>query len=175
MHSHIDCICLTFLHCVLSNVSSNCLPVRMQRRIGCICLTFLHHVCSTLFQNLLPVRMNFSRILLTWWHCQSFSLHLYPLNQSNNIPFVFPLPICFVVLRPNGCLKLSKIYDQLLVSNYHKFHGKLSLYRLVSMRLAGHSHFSSLSFLTRVVVLAQVMVITHIMVSTLCLCNSQTE
>ena len=31
-----------FLHCALSNVSSNCLPEKMQSHIGCICLAFLH-------------------------------------------------------------------------------------------------------------------------------------
>ena len=41
-HSHIGCICSTFPHCVFSNVSSNCLPERMQSHIGCICSTFLH-------------------------------------------------------------------------------------------------------------------------------------
>ena len=43
MHS---LICLTFLHCVFSNVSSNCLPERMHIHIGCICMIFLHCVSS---------------------------------------------------------------------------------------------------------------------------------
>ena len=30
----------TFLHCAFSNVSSNCLPLRMQSHIGCICFVF---------------------------------------------------------------------------------------------------------------------------------------
>ena len=34
-----------------------------------------------------------------------------------------------VVLRPNDCTKLSKIYNLFLVSNYHNFRGKLSLFR----------------------------------------------
>ena len=41
MQSHTGCTCLAFLRCVFSNVSSNCLNDRMQNRIGCICLTFL--------------------------------------------------------------------------------------------------------------------------------------
>ena len=41
MHSHIGCICLTFLQCAFLNVSSNCLSDKMQSYIGCICLTFL--------------------------------------------------------------------------------------------------------------------------------------
>ena len=39
---HTSCICLTLLHCVFSNESSNRLFGRMQNHIGCICLTFLH-------------------------------------------------------------------------------------------------------------------------------------
>ena len=46
MHSHIGCICLTFLHCAFSNVSSNCLHKRKQSHIGCICLTFFHCAIS---------------------------------------------------------------------------------------------------------------------------------
>ena len=41
VYSHISCICLVFLHCAFSNVSSNCLPQKRHSRIGCICLTFL--------------------------------------------------------------------------------------------------------------------------------------
>ena len=40
MQNHTDCICLTFLHCVSSNVSSNCLYERMYNHTDCICLTF---------------------------------------------------------------------------------------------------------------------------------------
>ena len=46
MQSHIGCICLAFLHCVFSNVSSNGLYRRMHNHIGCICLSFLHCVFS---------------------------------------------------------------------------------------------------------------------------------
>ena len=41
MHSHIGCICLSFLHRVFSNVSSNRLRDMMHTHIGCICLIFL--------------------------------------------------------------------------------------------------------------------------------------
>ena len=34
MHNHIACICLAFIHCAFSYVSSNCLSVRMQSHIG---------------------------------------------------------------------------------------------------------------------------------------------
>ena len=39
---HRGCTCSTFLHCVFSNESSNCLPQRMKTHIGCICLICLH-------------------------------------------------------------------------------------------------------------------------------------
>ena len=48
MHSHIGCICLTFLHCVFSNVSSNRLRDMMHTHIGCICLIFLCHMSLSL-------------------------------------------------------------------------------------------------------------------------------
>ena len=41
MQRHIGSICLTFLHCKFSNVSSKRLHKRMQSHIDCICLTFL--------------------------------------------------------------------------------------------------------------------------------------
>ena len=44
-HSHTGCICLSSSpHCVFSNVSSNCLPERVQNNTGCTCLAFLHCV-----------------------------------------------------------------------------------------------------------------------------------
>ena len=51
MHTHTGCICFTFLHCVFSNVFSDCLPERMQSHIGCICLTFLHCGAHNVFSN----------------------------------------------------------------------------------------------------------------------------
>ena len=46
MHSNTDYIRLILLHCVFSNVSSNCLPQRMQNYTGGICWTFLHYGLS---------------------------------------------------------------------------------------------------------------------------------
>ena len=54
-------ICLTFLHCAFSNVSSNCLHEKRQSHICCTCLTFLHCAFSNVSSNRLPVRMQ-SRI-----------------------------------------------------------------------------------------------------------------
>ena len=57
MQSRIDCTCLTFLHCVFSNVSSNRLPELMQSHIGCICLAFPHCAFSNVSSDYLPERM----------------------------------------------------------------------------------------------------------------------
>ena len=57
MQSCIDCICWTFLHYVFSNVSLNGLPQMMQKYIDCICLPFLHYVFSNVSSNHLPERM----------------------------------------------------------------------------------------------------------------------
>ena len=53
MHSHIGCICLTFLYCGFSNVSSNGLPQRKHSHIGCICFVFLHCAFSNVSLNYL--------------------------------------------------------------------------------------------------------------------------
>ena len=49
---------LTFLHCVFSIVSSNCLHERMQSHIDCICLTFLQCAFSCVPSNFLPEMMH---------------------------------------------------------------------------------------------------------------------
>ena len=74
MYSHTGCIGLIwwhcFLHCVFSNVSSNCLHQKMQIHTGCICLTFLHYVFSNASSKCLNKRMQ-SRIgciYLTFLH-----------------------------------------------------------------------------------------------------------
>ena len=53
-HNHIGCICLTFPQCAFSNVSSNRLPGRMHNHIGCIFRTFLHCVFSNVSSKRLP-------------------------------------------------------------------------------------------------------------------------
>ena len=57
MQSHIGCICLAFLHCAFSNASSKRLHKRKQSHIGCICLTFLHCAFSNVSSNRLPEKM----------------------------------------------------------------------------------------------------------------------
>ena len=132
MQNHIGCICLTFLHCVFSNVSSKRLHNMMHSHIGCICLTFLHCAFSNVSSNGLHGKMHshIGCIYVISWHCQYFSSgfsHLHPANQSSN----FPLAVLCVVFCPNCCFKLSQINHWLLVSHNQKcflFHGILSLF-----------------------------------------------
>ena len=58
MHIHIGCICLTFLQCELSNVSSKRVHKRLQSHTGCICLSFPHCALSNAFSNCLHERMH---------------------------------------------------------------------------------------------------------------------
>ena len=86
---------------LFSSVFSNGLHEKRHSHIGCICLIY--------------------------FHCKLFSsgfLHLHPLKQSHNFPFVW-LPLC-VVLCANGCFKLSQIHHCLLQCRV--FHGILSLF-----------------------------------------------
>ena len=62
-----DCICLNFLHCGFSNVSSYCVQFRMHSCIGCISLIFLHYVFSNVSSNVLPL----------WMHNHMYVLHLF--------------------------------------------------------------------------------------------------
>ena len=84
MHSLIGCIYLAFLHCLFSNVSSNCQLERMHNHIGCIYLAFLHCGFSNVSSNCLPKRMHnhigciylasyqFLSLLQDFPHCHSF-------------------------------------------------------------------------------------------------------
>jgi len=76
-----------FLHCAFSNESSNGLFEKMHSHIDCI--------------------------FLIQSHCQSFPSRLSNLrlsNQSHNLQEFVPMPQ-LVVICPNGCFKLSQIYD----------------------------------------------------------------
>ena len=92
MQIHIGFIFLTFLHCVISNASSNGLYLKIHSRIGCIYATQRQYFSS------------------------GFS-HLHPPNQDNNQDFA-PLPL-LCLFFPNCCFKLSQIYHWLFVSNNH--------------------------------------------------------
>ena len=87
--SYIGCICLTCLHCALTNVSSSDLPEKMQSRIGCISLTFLH--CSFLSVSLkrLNNRMqsHIGCICLVFLQCafSNLSLNCLPVRMQSHI------------------------------------------------------------------------------------------
>ena len=70
-HSHIGCICLTFLHCGFANVPSNCLHEKNRGHIGCICMTFLQCGFSNVSSNRLPKKKHshIGCICLTFLHC----------------------------------------------------------------------------------------------------------
>ena len=111
MHSHIGCICLTFLHCASSNVTSNCLPEMMLNHIGCICLTFLHCVFSNAFSKCLLEMMHnhIGCICLTFLHCvfsNVFSKCLRERMQSHTdcIFLLFSI-VCFQVFPQIACLR----------------------------------------------------------------------
>ena len=87
MQSHIGCICLAFLHCAFSCVSSNGLPARMQSHIGCICLTFLHCVFSCVSSNCLPERKQshigcICSTFLQWWQICFLEQLAYPIHNK---------------------------------------------------------------------------------------------
>ena len=80
--------------------------------VGCICLTFLHCALSNVFSNGLHENMHscIGSIGLILWYCWSsrFSC-LNPSNQCQNCQESVPLP-CSVVRYPNDCLKLRQIF-----------------------------------------------------------------
>ena len=87
-YSCIACICLIFLHCASSNVSSNYLDQRMRSRTGCICLTFLHCVFSYVSSKNSGQSMqsHTGYICLPFLHCvysNVFSKRLYKRMHSH--------------------------------------------------------------------------------------------
>ena len=69
MHNHIGYICLTFPHCAISNVSSNCFSAMMHNYTGCICSTFLHCIFKCALNPLTE-----KHVEPHWWHFSDFSL-----------------------------------------------------------------------------------------------------
>ena len=107
-------ICMAFLQCVSSNVSSNCLFERMHSHIDCICFIFLHCVLSNVASNSLSERMHshIGHISLTFPHCLSFSLkdsHSFCLTKYSQ---GFDLCYCESVMFPACwfCLTVFKIH-----------------------------------------------------------------
>ena len=77
-HSHIGCICLSFLHCGFSYVSSNRLRDMMHTHIGCICLIFLCPLSLSLKPD---------------WLCFYYNLWVQnfdPFPASSLLQFLFP-------------------------------------------------------------------------------------
>ena len=92
MHSHIGCICLTFLHCVFSNVSSNCLLERMQNHTGCICWTFHHCAPSNVSSNGLFEKLhNYIGCICVTCYFPLWLPHLHYLNLKHYSQEFHPL------------------------------------------------------------------------------------
>ena len=78
------CLCLSSLHCVLANASSNCLLGEMQIGTGCICLSFLRYELS----NVSSKHSDHSRhngivcIDLTFLHCVLLNVTSNFLNEQ---------------------------------------------------------------------------------------------
>ena len=96
-HSHIGCICLIFLHCPLSNVSSNSLHEKMHCHIGCIRLTFLHCALSNVSSNRLHEKMHchIGCICFTFLHCDISDIRI-------NIYFLMSYGLNFWVRCASG-------------------------------------------------------------------------
>ena len=97
MHNRTDCICLIFLHCTFSNVSSNGLPEKRHSRIGCICLNFLHCAFSNVSANRLPewMQSHTGCICLAFLQCgfskvSSNGLHEKMHNHTSCNCLIFP-------------------------------------------------------------------------------------
>ena len=106
MHSHTGCICLSFLHCVFSNVSSNCLLEWMQSHIGCIYMIFLQCVFSNVSSKRLHAKM-YSHTGYTLSY-----LWRFPHLLCSNHDFQKFLPFLFFTLdcaSPNGYFLLRQI------------------------------------------------------------------
>ena len=119
MQSRIGCICLTFSHCVFSNVSSNCQPERMHSHIGCICLFF----------SIVPFQM-YPQGACLWgcivtlvafvWLNVIVGLFLQDFLNLQTKVIMFKSLFHYVVFCPNGSFKLIQINYLLLVNN-HKY------------------------------------------------------
>ena len=78
LSSCIECICMAFLHCAFSSVSSKRLHKRMQSHIGCICLIFLHCEFSNGSSNDQPEKRHshIGCISLTFLQCMFSNVSL---------------------------------------------------------------------------------------------------
>ena len=121
MKSHIGCICLTFLHCGFSYVSSNGMPEQMHNHTGCICLSFPHCAFSNVPSNGLCERTHSCTdcICSILCHFLSFSWR-FPHSVCSSRDFQEFLPFPFSALNcaaPNGYFLILR---QILGSRRYK-------------------------------------------------------
>ena len=121
-HSHIGRICLTFLHCVFSNVFSKILHRRMQSHIGCIYLTFLH--CA--FSNVSSIRLHEQRQSHIGYICLAFLHCVFSNVSSNGLPEKMHSHIgCICLTFPNCAF--SNVSPNHLHEKRHSHIGRICL------------------------------------------------
>ena len=83
MYSYTGCIRLAFLHCVFSNVSSNCMTGAMRSHTGCIYKTFPQCALSNASSSGLPERIYSYTgcISLVFLHCAFSNVSSYCLPE----------------------------------------------------------------------------------------------
>ena len=102
------CICLTFLHCVISYETSKNLDQSSQTHTCCICLTFPRYVFSNVTSNCLPwtksckTKFKFSRICISLPNSYNSSYshvassNLYCSIESESISLTYTLNFEFL-------------------------------------------------------------------------------
>ena len=115
MQSHTGCMCLAFLHCVSSNVSSNGLYERIHSYIDCICLTLK-------FLHLHPLNQ--------------------PYNFKEFVPL--PLCVLFLA-QMVASTELSLRFDFWYISNYQRvnFLKAYFLFSIIEPQMAGEQVFQT--------------------------------
>ena len=105
------CIGLTFLHCVFSNASSNCLHEKMQSHIGCICMTDIHCVFHMLPQCT-RIRAGIVPLVAFVWLFSIVHFQMFPqiscLNRSKVtlVAFDWLFSTVYFQMRPQSvCIK----------------------------------------------------------------------
>ena len=135
MKSYLGCICLTWLYCVFSNVSSKYLDQRRYNRIGCIGLAFLQCAFSCASSSFLFETMHDCTgcIYLSFSHCSfpnASSKYLNQIMQNHNVCIytnfsfvclkIYPQILCIqgCILTPLAFVwRFSAMYFQMCFSN----------------------------------------------------------
>ena len=143
MKSYIGCICLTWLHCVFSNVSSKYLDQRRYNQIVCIGFAFLHCAFSCASSGFLFDTMHTCTGYLSFAHCsfpKASSKYLDQIMQNHNVCICTNVPYFVSKDLPSNfmhgrmhthtawiCLMvLCHVFSNVL-SNYPFCWGKLTL------------------------------------------------